>query len=719
MAQSSSQTAGWSLQLASEADIEQTEFQIAGSKPLTLGRSSDVDLVVPLHGISRQHAELQLEKGKLCVRDLGSRNGTYLNDTKIVEEFARPGDCIRFDEIRFWVHGPEDGDEAEATTLTTALADADIKTDPGGATQAITITPGLLVGQGGPVDKQEFPLTSLVVTIGRDEDNDLVLDYPSVSGRHAELSYVGGRWLVRDLDSSNGTFVDGERVNKTNLKVGQVLSVADICLEYRLYQSPPKEQQAPVAALAAAATAEATQKGPNRYLVAGLALAIALALWIYPPSWLAPLLPRSNTIDDIRDYTDQVTAEMSGEVNSPELEFTPPWPSLSLPRERIVNTPQLADINNDQFADILLSDSQGYSSVINGRTGETLFAIRGGGKVLAPPAQMRLAEGPAMIISRYSGQIDALGARGQTLWQSAQGLELGALIQRPMVVDVNGDRQADILLTSEGKGLVALDGDREGWLLWHTADLTRGRLTAQPLASDINGDGGIDFVTVSDSGQVLAVGIDAGAPVKLWEQQLAPILFAAPALLQTAQTPLVAVATHEDQILVLSGATGALVWQRAHPKALYASLLGADLNGDRTDDLLAVAHDGEVTAINGVTGETLWQVSVDAAVQASPALFDFNYDKVADILVADAEGSLHFIDGRRGEALTDSLDIEGADSFVASPVLGDVNGDLNVDIVAVSQNGRLTVMGVNRRLGSGRAGWNQFLGNNEHRYQSR
>ncbi len=53
--------------------------------------------------------------------------------------------------------------------------------------------------------------------IGRDPSNDLVLNDPCVSNFHAEVFLAGGLWSIRDLNSGNGTFVDGVRVEETRL----------------------------------------------------------------------------------------------------------------------------------------------------------------------------------------------------------------------------------------------------------------------------------------------------------------------------------------------------------------------------------------------------------------------------------------------------------------------------------------------------------------------
>jgi pSer/pThr/pTyr-binding forkhead associated (FHA) protein len=57
-----------------------------------------------------------------------------------------------------------------------------------------------------------FKLDKTRIRIGRDTSNDIVLGYPSVSRRHAAIDKSGDNFVITDLGSTHGTFVNGERV---------------------------------------------------------------------------------------------------------------------------------------------------------------------------------------------------------------------------------------------------------------------------------------------------------------------------------------------------------------------------------------------------------------------------------------------------------------------------------------------------------------------------
>ena len=72
-------------------------------------------------------------------------------------------------------------------------------------------SPFLVIRQG-PRPNQTFPLNKSVLSIGRLADNDIVIDDPGVSRHHARLTWRENRWVLEDLNSSNGTFVNGQRI---------------------------------------------------------------------------------------------------------------------------------------------------------------------------------------------------------------------------------------------------------------------------------------------------------------------------------------------------------------------------------------------------------------------------------------------------------------------------------------------------------------------------
>lgn len=79
-----------------------------------------------------------------------------------------------------------------------------------------------------------FPLKHLVTYIGRKSDNDLVIQEPTISRKHAEIRYEGGEFILFDLDSVNGTRINNQEIEKSVLLPGTLIYLGDVALVFVL-----------------------------------------------------------------------------------------------------------------------------------------------------------------------------------------------------------------------------------------------------------------------------------------------------------------------------------------------------------------------------------------------------------------------------------------------------------------------------------------------------
>jgi pSer/pThr/pTyr-binding forkhead associated (FHA) protein len=84
-----------------------------------------------------------------------------------------------------------------------------------------------LVVIGGATENDEIKL-ELPAIVGRARDTTIPLPHPLVSRRHCELFERDGRLIVRDLGSTNGTFVGSERISESDLEHGQLLTIGTV-----------------------------------------------------------------------------------------------------------------------------------------------------------------------------------------------------------------------------------------------------------------------------------------------------------------------------------------------------------------------------------------------------------------------------------------------------------------------------------------------------------
>ena len=85
----------------------------------------------------------------------------------------------------------------------------------------------------------EYSLDKEVMTIGRKDDNDIRIDNLAVSGHHAKLLTIFGDSFLEDLESTNGTFVNGRSISKHALKNGDVITIGKHELRYINYNNKP------------------------------------------------------------------------------------------------------------------------------------------------------------------------------------------------------------------------------------------------------------------------------------------------------------------------------------------------------------------------------------------------------------------------------------------------------------------------------------------------
>jgi ABC-type multidrug transport system ATPase subunit/pSer/pThr/pTyr-binding forkhead associated (FHA) protein len=210
------------------------EFQLARSE-IIIGRDPGVDLTISSPAVSRRHAKLTREDDGFVLEDLGSSNGTFVNDQKLSGRHRlRPGDQIRLGQTVTLVYeGPRVLEESQATAMRPdPVMSAGMQTMIGEepiASQVGTRPPELMVAIAGENPKT-YSLTQSSLTIGRIEGNDIVIPSKIVSRQHARLEKVDGSYrLVVSPEATNPIYFEGRELEGSRvLQHGDILRIGSL-----------------------------------------------------------------------------------------------------------------------------------------------------------------------------------------------------------------------------------------------------------------------------------------------------------------------------------------------------------------------------------------------------------------------------------------------------------------------------------------------------------
>jgi len=180
-------------------------FELSGPETI-IGRAPPSECVIDLSAVSRQHARIRRVADAYFLEDLGSSNGTFLNAKRVIEPIRlQPGDEIGLGRAVTLLF--------ETPDVARALPQSPL------ARTALDAAP-LLAGEPAPIPQlavaiagsppETYTLTQDRVTLGRAEDNDIVIASSIVSRNHALLERVGGSYQLTVLpQAGNPIFLEG------------------------------------------------------------------------------------------------------------------------------------------------------------------------------------------------------------------------------------------------------------------------------------------------------------------------------------------------------------------------------------------------------------------------------------------------------------------------------------------------------------------------------
>ena len=193
----------------------------------TIGRAQDNDIVINNLALSRRHAEVHRRGSSYELVDRGSQNGVFVNDERLDgPRLLADTDVVTLGTYTFIFadDGPPSGTEALPSDETTPPV-------PAAPSQSRV---SMVVLTFNELELQRYPLKKSECLIGRAKECDIQIAERRLSRRHC-LLFQGedAVWMVRDLDSQNGTYVNRKRVRTPqDLRHGDVLNFAEYSIRF-------------------------------------------------------------------------------------------------------------------------------------------------------------------------------------------------------------------------------------------------------------------------------------------------------------------------------------------------------------------------------------------------------------------------------------------------------------------------------------------------------
>jgi pSer/pThr/pTyr-binding forkhead associated (FHA) protein len=184
---------------------------------LSIGRTTENQIILPSSAVSRKHAIIYLENQRVMIEDQGSANGVFVDDEPIAKATQLyEGSQARIGSYRLYLEKQE-MISSERNGYHTAVV------HPHHAHAKLIITGGAFAGK-------EFHLFEPLSRVGRTNENEITIQHPSISRDHAQIKRQdNGSYILIDLGSSNGTIVRGKKVKNAvpiwygdHLQFGQI-----------------------------------------------------------------------------------------------------------------------------------------------------------------------------------------------------------------------------------------------------------------------------------------------------------------------------------------------------------------------------------------------------------------------------------------------------------------------------------------------------------------
>ncbi|UCE06067.1 MAG: FHA domain-containing protein [bacterium] len=734
---------------------------------ITIGSEGGNDLIIDDKKVSLHHLVIEKDGTHYYVRDNHSAFGSFLNGERIANRaLLSSGDEIKlgdhsliFENVLFEKSDSDDNqsesvetieavDISTDQTLTISELDTEPKEvdsnelqleEPTEQPPAITtkippddLVPHYLLTIYGPYLGKKYRLNFGVTRIGRDNTlNDIVIREnnkgevdPSISRRHATIFMEDGNYLIMDKRSKTRTRVNRQQLGEDDvvqLFVNDEIEVVSdqkstifrFVPESQMDYSPPKK------------SGYWWIRNSTWVIRAISAFATILLITLLFNSWAK--------LSVIQQKPSPLKFNEKPFIADRHIQNVPLQPSETV---SIMSSlaPSVADLDGDEYVDIVYVDKIAYLNVINGKTGKPLWNKSLSYQVQLPLgvviADLNNNQLPDILIPANNSIVHAIdGKTGIEIWTSP--LFGGLFSGNPVIADLNGDGLQDVFVCSQS-GQIHIGYGGLANPEWSTLQV-EAEIKCTPSAGDIDNDGLPEVLVGTENGKVLIFDgtkdnfsqiIDINeefqkAKGSFFEDHPIRQRVAIGKLNSDNYVDFV-VLTEQNHIIAMNGKDLKRLWFDELESGFLGSPVApptlADLNADGRLNVVLVTSDNTIIAYDGAgkgggQKKINWGYIPENREQfvSYPVLVDINKDKNIDVLVAGFYGGLYMFNGQDGKLIKGYTAINSIEeAIIATPMVADLKNDKNLDILLRKNNDSFSILQTNCRVERSAVIWGQL-----------
>jgi pSer/pThr/pTyr-binding forkhead associated (FHA) protein len=742
---------------------------------ISVGAENDNDLVILGKSVSLHHLVVLKQGNQYYIEDLNSESGTTLNkknvkhkvnlsngDTITIGDHSLIFENVLFENKRHTEYqdesikksfelktkknsepvNSEEKDDSLPSTLNNNTEETPIekkekdKSDGSDQTEE-SFVPHSLLTIHGPYLGNKYLLNPGITKIGRDQTlNDIVIRETinkevdtSISRRHATILYEDGNFYIRDKRSKTRAWVNQKKLDEDDMiqlsPKDEIQIVSDqMSTIFRFLETGEDDFSRPdKAGFWWDRNAYRMGRFVSFFVAAALIFLIVISF---------------NNIKIIKQIPDVFNLQeriLFRSTDNPTVFFN----KGEVLKNAAALSPAVADLNGDNFLEIIFLDKTGYLHVMDGKTYLPLwkdnFPHRAQLPVGLTLADINENNSADIIIAAFNSIVYAIdGSSGNEIWASPI---LGSKFTgNPVVTDLNGDNLLDLFISDlSGKLHIGYGGFCNPD--WITVQVDAENISP-PSAVDIDNDGLPEIVFGSDEGQVFVYSgserrITKTIDINLELQKVKSTLIENHSIKQKIAAGKlnddlfedIVIQTEQNHILAFDVVNNKCIWFdvlkiETDSGIVLAATVG-DLNGNKKMDIAIRTKDNNIIAYDGLGNgiglkKINWQYFPKNNEQfvSFPVITDINKDNKSDLIVTNYNGGINIFNGTDGNLLIAyKSGISDSIAVIGTPIVADLNNNGWLDILIRKDDASFTILESNSQVKKGAIIWGQFNFNSE------